>query len=150
MTLCDRNQRSTATADRPLARGHDDGECLLSRRCGDAGLGALDLVRGGARRDRRAQRAGGPSADLGRLGWYTVDPSNVPPIDAQICTLVPKTDPIFNQSFHPQAGEAGQTCSPWGEGAAGDSAAHESASQPGQQVPPVRSLIMITRPFGRN
>ncbi len=51
-------------------------------------------------------RGGGCKVDF---GWYNVDPSNVPPTDAQIYTLVPKTDPIFNQSFHPQAGEAGQT-----------------------------------------
>jgi hypothetical protein len=51
-------------------------------------------------------RGGGCKVDF---GWYNVDPNNFPPADAEIHTLVPKTDPIFNQSFHPQAGETGQT-----------------------------------------
>ncbi|MEP7123995.1 MAG: MYXO-CTERM sorting domain-containing protein [Byssovorax sp.] len=51
-------------------------------------------------------RGGGCKVDF---GWYNVNPGNVPPLDSEIYVLVPKSDPIFNQTFHPQAGEAGQT-----------------------------------------
>src|SRR4051812_1898122 len=51
-------------------------------------------------------RGGGCKVDF---GWYNVNPNNVPPLDSEIYVLVPKSDPIFNQTFHPQAGEAGQT-----------------------------------------
>ncbi len=54
---------------------------------------------------RLVLRGGGCKVDF---GWYNVNASNVPPPDAEIYTLVPATDPIFNQTFHPQAGESGQ------------------------------------------
>lgn len=53
-------------------------------------------------------RGGGCKVDF---GWYNVGANNTPPSDGEIYTLVPKTDPIFNNTFQPQAGETGQTFS---------------------------------------
>src|SRR5262249_44083226 len=52
-------------------------------------------------------RGGGCIVDF---GWYNVNTStNDPPPDAEIYVLVPKTDPIFNNTFRPPAGQPGQT-----------------------------------------
>src|SRR5262249_41790248 len=51
-------------------------------------------------------RGGGCKVDF---GWYNADGSGMAPPDAQIYTLVPLTDPIFNTTFQPQVGSTGQT-----------------------------------------
>ena len=49
-------------------------------------------------------RGGGCKVDF---GWYNAVAGGPPPPDNQIYVLVPKSDPIFNQEFHPQVGESG-------------------------------------------